>query len=201
MPSRARTRVIGFLLAAAAALLGCQSSTSSTRPAASGALPASALPLPAQVGLPVAATVALVPGDNPQTAEKVALGRRLFFERRLSADGTVACASCHDPGRAFTDGRAASVGIKGRLGERNAQTILNALYNKTMFWDGIRGQEIHSPITAIPWSRQRIAGGLPSPPPALRPAASAGGPPLPRCGRGRVSGDCRSIPPEVYLSG
>src|SRR5205823_3156298 len=53
-----------------------------------------------------------------------------------SADGTVACATCHDPDRAFTDGRPTSVGIKGRVGQRNAPTILNALYNKTQFWDG-----------------------------------------------------------------
>jgi cytochrome c peroxidase len=90
----------------------------------------------AQVGLPVAATLAAVPADNPQTAEKVALGKRLFFDRRLSLDGSVACSGCHDPARAFTDGRPASVGIEGRLGERNAPTILNALYSKTMFWDG-----------------------------------------------------------------
>src|SRR5439155_17583200 len=52
------------------------------------------------------------------------------------ADGTVACSICHDPERAFTDGRPTSVGIKGRAGQRNAPTILNALYNKTQFWDG-----------------------------------------------------------------
>ena len=76
------------------------------------------------------------PFDNPQTPEKVALGQRLFFDGRLSADGTVACGTCHDPARAFTDGRPASVGIEGRAGQRNAPTILNALYNKTQFWDG-----------------------------------------------------------------
>jgi cytochrome c peroxidase len=54
----------------------------------------------------------------------------------LSADGTVACSTCHDPARAFTDGRRVSIGIKGRAGLRNAPTILNALYNKTQFWDG-----------------------------------------------------------------
>jgi cytochrome c peroxidase len=54
----------------------------------------------------------------------------------LSADGSVACATCHDPARAFTDGRPASVGIHGRTGQRNAPTVLNALYNKTQFWDG-----------------------------------------------------------------
>ena len=62
--------------------------------------------------------------------------QRLFFDGRLSADGTVACSTCHDPARAFTDGRPASIGIKGRVGQRNAPTILNALYNKTQFWDG-----------------------------------------------------------------
>ncbi len=64
------------------------------------------------------------------------MGQTLFFEPRLSGDGTVACATCHDPARAFTDGRPVSVGIHGRVGQRNAPTVLNALYNKTQFWDG-----------------------------------------------------------------
>src|SRR6266478_1861212 len=89
-----------------------------------------------QVGVPAAATRAAIPPDNPQTPEKIALGQNLFFDGRLSADGTVACSTCHDPARAFTDGRPTSVGIKGRIGQRNAPTILNALYNKTQFWDG-----------------------------------------------------------------
>jgi cytochrome c peroxidase len=89
-----------------------------------------------QVGVPDGATRAAIPPDNPQTPEKTALGQRLFFDGRLSADGTVACSTCHDPARAFTDGRPASIGIKGRVGQRNAPTILNALYNKTQFWDG-----------------------------------------------------------------
>jgi cytochrome c peroxidase len=48
----------------------------------------------------------------------------------------VACSTCHDPARAFTDGRPTSIGIEGRVGERNAPTILNALFNNTQFWDG-----------------------------------------------------------------
>ena len=111
------------------------------------AAPLTALPIPKpgplaqpksihQVGLPTAATRAAIPPDNPQTPEKIALGQQLFFDGRLSVDGTVACSSCHDPARAFTDGRPTSVGIKGRIGQRNAPTILNALYNKTQFWDG-----------------------------------------------------------------
>jgi cytochrome c peroxidase len=89
-----------------------------------------------QVGVPLELTRTVIPLDNPQTAEKIALGEKLFFDGRLSADGTVACATCHDPRRAFTDGRPTSIGIHGRAGQRNAPTILNALYNKTQFWDG-----------------------------------------------------------------
>ncbi len=89
-----------------------------------------------QVGTPADTTRAAIPPDNPQTPEKIALGQRLFFDGRLSADGSVACSTCHDPARAFTDGKPTSIGIKGRVGQRNAPPILNALYNKTQFWDG-----------------------------------------------------------------
>jgi len=89
-----------------------------------------------QIGAPADQTRAAIPPDNPQTPEKVALGEKLFFDGRLSADGTVACATCHNPAHAFADGRPTSVGIHGAAGERNAPTVLNALYNKTQFWDG-----------------------------------------------------------------
>lgn len=89
-----------------------------------------------QLGFPADQTRAAIPADNPQTPDKVSLGEKLFFDGRLSADGTVACATCHDPAQAFTDRKPGSVGIHGRIGERNAPTILNALYNKTQFWDG-----------------------------------------------------------------
>jgi cytochrome c peroxidase len=89
-----------------------------------------------QIGLPAELTRRAIPADNPQTPEKIALGEKLFFDGRLSADGTVACSTCHDPARAFTDGKPVSIGIKGGVGQRNAPTILNALYNKTQFWDG-----------------------------------------------------------------
>jgi len=89
-----------------------------------------------QVGFPEQLTQAVIPPENPITPAKVKLGLKLFFDSRLSADGTVACATCHDPARAFTDGRPVSIGIHGRLGQRNAPTVLSALYNKTQFWDG-----------------------------------------------------------------
>jgi cytochrome c peroxidase len=89
-----------------------------------------------QVGVPPELTRDAIPADNPPTPEKISLGQKLFFEPRLSADGTVSCSTCHDPQLAFTDRKPLSVGIKGRVGQRNAPTILNALYNKTQFWDG-----------------------------------------------------------------
>jgi cytochrome c peroxidase len=89
-----------------------------------------------QVGLPAALTASVIPPASPLTPAAVALGEKLFFDSRLSGDDTVACATCHDPARAFTDGRPVSVGIHGRVGQRNAPTVLNALYNKTQFWDG-----------------------------------------------------------------
>lgn len=89
-----------------------------------------------QAGFPASLTASVIPPDNPITPDAAALGERLFFESRLSADGAVACATCHDPARAFADGRGTSVGIHGRVGQRNAPTVLNALYNKTQFWDG-----------------------------------------------------------------
>src|SRR6266542_6063747 len=89
-----------------------------------------------QVGVPVAMTRGVIPADNPQTLEKISLGQKLFFDRRLSVDGTVSCSTCHDPVRGFTDRKPTSIGIKGRVGQRNAPTVLNALYNKTQFWDG-----------------------------------------------------------------
>ena len=89
-----------------------------------------------QVGFPAQLTQAVIPSDNPLTPEKIGLGQKFFFDGRLSADDTVACATCHDPARAFTDGRPVSIGIHGRAGQRNAPTVLNALYNKAQFWDG-----------------------------------------------------------------
>jgi cytochrome c peroxidase len=89
-----------------------------------------------QVGAPVAMTRAVIPADNPQIPEKISLGQKLFFDRRLSVNGTVSCSTCHDPALAFTDRKPTSVGVEGRVGQRNAPTVLNALYNKTQFWDG-----------------------------------------------------------------
>lgn len=78
----------------------------------------------------------LVPADNEINPERVALGKKLFFDPRLSRDGSVACATCHDVSRGFTDHRNASEGIGGQIGRRNAPTTLNAFFFETLFWDG-----------------------------------------------------------------
>jgi cytochrome c peroxidase len=94
------------------------------------------------IGKPVAITAPLglpqvpIPGDNPPTAETIALGRRLFYDVKLSADDTLSCASCHNPALDFTDGRRVAQGVHGQMGSRNTPTILDAVYNLTQFWDG-----------------------------------------------------------------
>lgn len=77
-----------------------------------------------------------VPEANPMTAQRVELGRRLFFDRRLSSTGTISCATCHAPDRAFSDGRRVSLGVHGRAGNRNAPALINRGYGRTFFWDG-----------------------------------------------------------------
>lgn len=77
-----------------------------------------------------------IPADNPQTPEKIALGRSLFNDKRLSADGSISCASCHSADQAFTDGLPVAKGIGGQSGTRNAPTVINAAYYQTQFLDG-----------------------------------------------------------------
>lgn len=78
------------------------------------------------------------PADNPATPQKIALGKKLFFDKRLSADGTLSCASCHviSPEKGGGDGQPVSVGINGQKGQRNAPTVLNAAFQRVLFWDG-----------------------------------------------------------------
>jgi len=77
-----------------------------------------------------------IPSDNPMTDTKVSLGRELYFDKRLSVDGTVSCATCHDPANAFTDHTVLAIGASSKFGARNAPTILNAMFAELLFWDG-----------------------------------------------------------------
>src|SRR5262245_41357990 len=76
------------------------------------------------------------PKDNPYSPAKAELGWLLYFDKRLSADGTVACASCHSPQFCFTYGQAFSKRIRGQLGGRSAPTVINRAYSLDQFWDG-----------------------------------------------------------------
>ena len=78
----------------------------------------------------------VIPKDNPMTKEKVELGKLLFFDKRLSKNNTIACASCHMPNVAFTDGQPVSTGIHRLQGGRSAPTAINRLFSSAQFWDG-----------------------------------------------------------------
>ena len=75
-----------------------------------------------------------LPNDNPLTGSKVSLGRQLFFDPRLSVDESLSCSSCHDPSKAFSDGRDRAVGVSDLVGRRNTPTILNRAFSKEQFW-------------------------------------------------------------------
>lgn len=77
-----------------------------------------------------------VPEANPMSDAKVELGRMLFFDPRLSGNGTISCATCHNPALGWTDGLAKGVGINGAKLGRSSPTVLNAAYFETQFWDG-----------------------------------------------------------------
>jgi cytochrome c peroxidase len=122
-------RLTGIAPVALLALLQACAAPPARVPATSeGPLPFS-LPAGVDLHLPAAADVHL-------SAATVALGRRLFFDSRLSRDGTLSCASCHRPEFAFTDGRPVSVGISGAAGKRNTPTLVNRGYGALQFWDG-----------------------------------------------------------------
>jgi cytochrome c peroxidase len=77
-----------------------------------------------------------VPADRVPAPDVVALGDKLFNDKRLSVDDTVSCATCHDPKRGFVDHEVTSKGVHDQRGQRNSPTILNAMFNATQFWDG-----------------------------------------------------------------
>jgi len=76
------------------------------------------------------------PDENEYSPAKRELGWLLYFDKRLSSDGSVSCASCHSPDKAFTDGAPSSTGIKGQKGGRSAPTVINRAFSLAQFWDG-----------------------------------------------------------------
>lgn len=92
--------------------------------------------MPVTIAAPLGLPPVPVPADNPPTAEAIALGRRLYFEKQLSSDNSFACANCHSPYIRFGDGLKVASGVGGKQGTRNTPTTLNAAYYTTQFWDG-----------------------------------------------------------------
>ena len=114
-----RVGTIGVLLGGLVAVLGAGPKSGETPP-------------PVPRGLPPVQW----PEDNPYTKAKADLGRLLYFDRRLSSDNSVSCASCHAPEKAFTDQLPVSLGIAGQKGGRSAPTVINRAYSTQQFWDG-----------------------------------------------------------------
>lgn len=77
-----------------------------------------------------------VPQDNPLTRAKIELGRQLYFDKRLSSDGTVSCADCHHPDNGYAKDTQFGVGVRGQTGNRNSPTSYNRIMSKAQFWDG-----------------------------------------------------------------
>ena len=91
-----------------------------------------------KINLPIGldANAMFIPADNPLTKEKIDLGRKLFFEDRLSIDATISCAFCHNPLLSFADGRYLEMGVWGQKGTRNSSTLLNRVFAREQFLDG-----------------------------------------------------------------
>jgi cytochrome c peroxidase len=130
------TKVSGLLMAGAMMVLGTGSTLAAD--AADPLGPATVVSGEYKLQIPFGLDPdgAVVPPDNPLTKDKIELGRLLFFDKRLSKDGTIACASCHMAKFAFTDGKPVSAGIRGQKGGRSAPASINRLFSKAQFWDG-----------------------------------------------------------------
>lgn len=115
----------GALLVPLALICGCNASASA-RPVG----------ITVAISVPVGLPAVPIPPDNPPTLNAIALGRKLFYDTRLSKDGSLSCASCHHPESRFADTRERSTGVGGAKGLRHAPTLVNAAYSPLLFWDG-----------------------------------------------------------------
>jgi cytochrome c peroxidase len=129
---------LAFVAFVACALIACQ--RNSQKPPAMGGTvlqgPPGTYKLKIPLGLDATSATVYIPEDNPLTESKIKLGRLLFFDRRLSADGMIACSSCHVPEAAFSDPDRFSRGVDGHVGTRQAPTLINRLFSRAQFWDG-----------------------------------------------------------------
>src|SRR5467141_442412 len=120
------------ILALALLVLAASCSSPTEQPAAQPATPPSPAPKPDAGPLGEMA----VPADNPVTPEKVELGKKLFFDTRLSKTGKMDCETCHQPDKGWTDGKVVSERFDGSLNTRHSPTLYNVGYYKQWYWDG-----------------------------------------------------------------
>ncbi len=144
----ARNVVLGMVLAGVVVFCGCKRGESPASPKddkgagktdtgkPDAGKPAEPGDLLAELPLGLDAFGMKIPADNPVTAPKVELGKHLYFDTRLSKDDTVSCASCHDPGKGWSDGQKNSKGISSQFGNKNAPTVINRAFSTEQFWDG-----------------------------------------------------------------
>jgi cytochrome c peroxidase len=118
---------------ACAILYSC---SSPQKPATAARIPADPQGPAVTIAVPLGLPPLPIPADNPPTEKTIALGRKLYYETKLSADNKLACASCHGPATGFADPRRVSVGFAGKTGDRNSPTVINAAYSPLQFWDG-----------------------------------------------------------------
>lgn len=110
--------------------------------------------------LPPGFPVPRVPKENPMTAAKVELGRFLFYDRRLSSDGTFSCASCHDPSLSFTDGKARAVGVTGQRHPRGSMSLANIAYSPVLTWANPNLRSLETQALVPMFSEQPVEMGL-----------------------------------------
>ncbi|MFZ1616346.1 MAG: cytochrome c peroxidase [Flavobacteriales bacterium] len=131
-----RSSLLAALCISLVGLYSCQREEDLAAPSS----PAWSGPTPYQLVFPAWATSPMhdliIPADNPLTVEGIALGRKLFYEKALSNDYSMSCASCHQQEFAFTDPRTVSVGTDGSLGRRNSMAVVNPAWDHQFFWDG-----------------------------------------------------------------
>jgi cytochrome c peroxidase len=137
------------ITALASLLVFVASCASNTEKPAPSAQPAPAAAPNANVG-PLGEMT--VPADNPMTPEKVELGKKLFFDTRLSKTGNMACETCHHPDKGWTDGEVVSTKFDGSKNTRHTPTLYNVGYNKQWYWDG-RAATLEGQVTAA-WKAQ-----------------------------------------------
>ena len=110
--------------------------------------------------LPIGFPAPTVPQDNPMSEARVELGRHLFYDTRLSGNGTQSCGSCHEQARAFTDGRAQSVGSTGQLHPRGSMSLVNVAYAAVLTWANPRQTRLEDQMFVPMYGEHPIELGL-----------------------------------------